>query len=197
MLNLLELVPDLNYKDDDNCTPLFYLCENERVTKELVDLLLSRGAKPEYGLIGICSNYNLDPQLAKYLLSKVSDINFKGKRGRTALNSLADKADNNALKVAKMVFDKCKGKVSHDKDDWNSTPIQNACNSSEARIEFIQLLVDNGGNPTDGLVGSLSSYYLQQALVEKLLKLGANPNGRNKDGESGLHGLFAKVSSSF
>lgn len=76
-------------------------------------------------------------------------------------------------------------------DDWGESVLSRAARYEGTPLSIVQLLVEAGADDLDGALVE-AVYYNNRRIVEYLLRIGANVNGRGADGWSPLEAAFRR-----
>lgn len=190
---LLILGVDVNAKDKDGRTPLFYAAFKSNIA--LHKLLIAKGAdvnaKDVDGHTPLHeAAFKDNIEAAKLLIAKGADINAKDKDGRTPLHR-STRHDNTEL--AKMLI--AKGADVNAKDKYGYTPLYMTTDSGY--IEFTKLLITKGAdvNIKDKDEWTPLHWAASEGNTELTMMLvakGAGVNAKDKNGLTPLHHAAGK-----
>ena len=189
----------LNYntRDKDGSPPIFWAASGNRI--EIIKYLVEEknvdvNFVDELGIIPLKSAIEKGHyDVAKYLLEKGADINYKMEDNVTWLELAAQ---NNNPELIKLLIDKgCKVNVF---DDFGNTPLTSA--AGHGNIDVVKILIENGAKLEPGICKRESctnrgqtplhsASWRNPAIVEYLVKKGADPNVKDLEGNTPMHNV--------
>ncbi|PSN40934.1 hypothetical protein C0J52_16263 [Blattella germanica] len=185
---LLELKCDLSFSNNQGYTPLMELVKegNEEIAINLLKHGANPNAKDKYGntlMHYAAENYLL--KVVECLLELKSDINFSNNRGDTPLMEVAKEGNEEiAIKLLKH------GSNANAKDRHGNTPMHYAAGKNLMKVMecLLELECDIDCSNTEGETPLLKATKQgNEEISMKLLKLGANPNTKDKYDNTVMH----------
>jgi ankyrin repeat protein len=174
---LLDAGADIDVKDDNGLTPLYWAAFNS--SKDVLDLILARGNYANTIHLAACRG---DLSRVKTLIEEGTDVNTRDKFGCTPLHwvALADTNDVGDFLIVK-------GADANARDDMSFTPLMVA-----RRLGMIEFLISKGADvnakvKTHGRTRlHMSCYAGERAAAELLIAKGANVDAKDNGGVTPL-----------
>ncbi|MFN4149809.1 MAG: ankyrin repeat domain-containing protein, partial [Candidatus Sericytochromatia bacterium] len=185
-------------EDNKGFTPLMLSCQNEKSSKEIVELLISKGAdlnsvvtgednKGFTPLMFACKNGN--KEIVELLLSKGSDVNFVSKGDIfTGYTSLIFASRNGNKEIVELLLSK--GADINVVDTLGYTALMYSCENGNK--EIVELLISRGADVNSVVTGEYDKGYTplmfacesgNKEIVELLISKGADINSVVQDGD--------------
>ncbi len=175
---------DINAKDKHGWTPLFHAVKHGEL--EIASYLLENGA--EVNLISVLGTTPLrlasaqgDIDMVKLLLAKGADANLTGDHGYSPLHRAAEESKN--VEVVRMLISHGANVNARSRD--GRTPLMKSCYVPEITKVLIESRAEIDAQDDEGRTALFfASYYRCRATARILVENGADPNIKNKQGES-------------
>jgi ankyrin repeat protein len=174
---LLEKGADVNALSKSKRSALFSVCSKEKVSVELVGLLLERGSDPNV-LICAISNENCPTDVIRLLLDKGADIHSQDENKRSSL-LIACGRKKISVELVDLLVER--GSDPMEKTIEGETPIRAALSNENCPTDVIRHLLGMGVDVSaeestgDSLLLMCMRKHVSIELVELLLQRGANP----------------------
>ncbi|KAJ3436418.1 ankyrin repeat family protein [Anaeramoeba flamelloides] len=199
---------DLNYQNTktfEKETALHFLCQNPKITPELLNILINMGAsvnipnyKNETPLHFLCKNEKITQALLKIMINKGANVNFLNKNKSTPIVYLCQ---NNSLSrdLLEMYFN---GK-SINENNFQENLLHLICKNKNTNSDLLKMFFKIQNEHKDLLINcqnkasiSTALYFicghssdLTPELIQIFFRQGANVNSLNQYDQTPLHSL--------